>query len=414
MNALKEETLAEETKLTASEVEEQNRNQFLSPADECTPELYPYMSNMSAAFMYQAVLRSTDPDPVEYVTLRMDALVGEERLKKELVVARWNLMWEAGQYRRRLFDYEELPEDIRKVADVGDVNVLFVPRTRSRYYEYAPLLHLLRRATLERFHLPLVRAGSWPFMMDTTGPDRFLPADFEQRLARAWSWEIWHRLMPGSPLGAFTQSDPIRLLSHNLDFWIPPVTEVIRMTLEDFPEVDKGVSEEPVYVEDGTLLPGAVRTNPKKGGPIWIGEDQAAETLDWTVDVADATGNLRGILDAVRSNRVEDDFSDRWSFAREDFERKLYSKRSKHRVRFVELKDTIPVLGPESEILGQLVTNDFLALLDKQNRQIVVLLNSGVTKKTEIAQILGYANHSAVSKRLSGIRKMAEEYFKNS
>lgn len=405
--------MADEAELTASELEDLDRKHFLRDVDECTPEEYPYMSNMSAAFMYEAVLRSTNPDPVEYVTLRMDSLVGEARIKKDLLVARWNMMWEAGQYRRRLFDYDELPDDIRKIADIGDVNVMFVPRTRSRYHEYAPLFHLLSRSTLERFGLPLVRAGSWPFMMDSTRPDRFLPQDFEQRLARAWSWEVWRRLMPGSSLAAFSQNDPIRLLSHNLDFWIPPVTEVIRMTLEGFPEVDKGVSEEPVSLDDGSPLEGVVRGNPKMGGPIWIGEADAAETLDWTVETADTTGNLRGILDAVRSNRVEDDFSDRWSYAREDFERKLYNKRSKHRVRFVELKDTIPVVGPESEILGQLVTNDFLALLDKRNRQIVVLLSSGVTKKSEIAQILGYANHSAVSKRLARIGEKASEYFDN-
>jgi hypothetical protein len=80
-------------------------------------------------------------------------------------------------------------------------------------------------------------------------------------------------------------------------------------------------------------------------------------------------------------------------------------------VTFVELTDTIPVQGPESEVLGNVVTNDFLALLDARNRQIVVLLNSGVTRKTEIADILGYANHSAVSKRLAQIRRAAEGYF---
>ena len=398
----------------ASRSEELMRQEFLSSADECTPELYPYMSNMSAAFIYDAVLQATEPEPVEYVTLKMSEPDGEARMKKELLVAQWNMLWEAGQYRRRLFEYDELPEDMRKIADVGDVNIMFVPRTRSRYYEYAPLLHLLRRSTLEKFHLPLVRAGSWPFMMDTVNPDQFLPPDFEQRLAQAWSWEIWHRLMPGSPLGAFSKNDPIRLLSHNLDFWIPPITDTISMTLETFPQVDKGVAEHLVSLEDGSVLEGAVRSNPRKGGPIWIGEDEAAEVIDWTVDTADSTGNLRSILDAVRSNRVEDDFSDRWSFAREDFERKLYNKRSKHRVRFVELKDTVPVVGPESEILGELVTNDFLALLDKQNRQIVVLLSSGVTKKSEIAQILGYANHSAVSKRLIRIREKASEYFDGS
>ena len=67
--------------------------------------------------------------------------------------------------------------------------------------------------------------------------------------------------------------------------------------------------------------------------------------------------------------------------------------------------------GPESEIVGSLVTNDFLATLDTRNRQIVVLLNSGMTSRTEIAERLGYANHSAVSKRLAQIRKAAESYF---
>lgn len=78
---------------------------------------------------------------------------------------------------------------------------------------------------------------------------------------------------------------------------------------------------------------------------------------------------------------------------------------------FVELTDTVPVQGPESEVLGNLVTNDFLALLDTVNKKIVVLLNSGITSKTEIALRLGYANHSAVSKRLAQIRKDAQDYF---
>lgn len=34
----------------------------------------------------------------------------------------------------------------------------------------------------------------------------------------------------------------------------------------------------------------------------------------------------------------------------EDFERKLYRKRARIKVRFVELTDTIPVQGPETVI----------------------------------------------------------------
>jgi hypothetical protein len=41
----------------------------------------------------------------------------------------------------------------------------------------------------------------------------------------------------------------------------------------------------------------------------------------------------------------------------------------------------------------------------------VILLNSGVTSRTEIAQVLGYANHSAVSKRLDRIRQQVIDFF---
>jgi hypothetical protein len=41
---------------------------------------------------------------------------------------------------------------------------------------------------------------------------------------------------------------------------------------------------------------------------------------------------------------------------------RLYGKRRKVTVKFVELADTIPVQGPESEVLSNLVTSDFLML----------------------------------------------------
>jgi hypothetical protein len=40
-----------------------------------------------------------------------------------------------------------------------------------------------------------------------------------------------------------------------------------------------------------------------------------------------------------------------------------------------------------------------------------VLLNSGMTKKPEITEVLGYANHSAISTRPAQIRRTAEVYF---
>jgi len=288
-------------------------------------------------------------------------------------------------------------------------------RERGRVFRrgrgrYGPA-HLLPRSTLDRFGLPLYRGGQWPFLADVWSPDRYLPADFERRLSRAWAATVWRHLVPGSPLIGFTKDDPIRLLAHDLDFWIPPVTQVMETEMRTWPEVDQGIEPQAVTLDDGSVLPGPTTANPRMGGDIWTGEDLAAEFVRDTVEAADGTGRLRGILDAVRSHRVDDDFSSHWTYAREDFERKLYCKRNKVKVRFVELTDTIPVQSPETEIVDRLVFNDFLALLDPKEREVVVLLRSGTTKLTEIADIMGYRNHSPISKRLKHIRDTAARFF---
>jgi hypothetical protein len=403
-----DDTTADEREPTAAEIDWWRRENLFIKPEQIDPEFYPRMVNMSAGFMARATVRPDEPEPPEYIAIEMPHPATSELL---LAVAQWNLHWEAAQFRRRFFDEDDLPEPMRQLSDLGDNNLVLVPRTRSRYFEYQPLAHLLPRATLERFGLPLLRSGQWPFIADNSGVDDYLPDDFEQRLARAWAWTVWPRLSPKSSMSAFTKDDPVRILAHNLDFWVPTVTRVIENILREFPEVKNDAESGPVRLVDGSLLEGAQMVPPRMGRPVWLGDDEAAEKVIETVEQADVTGRLHGILDAVRSNRVEDDFSDRWSFAREDFERKMYRKRSRTRVRFVELTDTFAVQGPESEVLGAVVTNDFLALLDERNRQIVVLLNSGVTKRTEIADILGYANHSPVSKRLIQIQRAAAKFF---
>jgi hypothetical protein len=63
-------------------------------------------------------------------------------------------------------------------------------------------------------------------------------------------------------------------------------------------------------------------------------------------------------------------------------------------------------------VIADLVYSDFLALLDPRERQVVVLMNSGVTKLTEIAGLMGYKNHSPISKRLARIQKKAIAHFR--
>lgn len=75
------------------------------------------------------------------------------------------------------------------------------------------------------------------------------------------------------------------------------------------------------------------------------------------------------------------------------------------------MTDTVPVQGPETEAVDRVVFGGFLALLNEKDREVVVLLSSGVTKLTEVAQIMGYSNQSPVSKRLERIRREAAQSF---
>ena len=214
------------------------REQVFLPEGEAGPEEFPRLRNISTAFLFNAIVRPVDPEPPSYAVLTE---LTRPKPAALVAVAEWNMLWEVAQYRRRFFDLDELPPQMAKIADLGDINVVFVPRTRSRFHEYAPLLHLLPRRVLARFGLPLLRGGQWPFMADYAGVDDFLPVAFERRPERAWAATVWPHLMSVSTLSAFSDNDPLRLLAHNLDFWIPAVTEMMQARLSEHPEIDKGL-----------------------------------------------------------------------------------------------------------------------------------------------------------------------------
>ncbi len=157
------------------------------------------------------------------------------------IMARWNLLWEAAQYRRRFFDEDELPGPMARIAYEGDANVVFAPPTKSRYHEHALLAHLPPRKALERHGLPLLRAGQCPHIASQANIDPYLPPRFSEASAgQSLGLTIWRHLSPASPIRGFSGTDPIRILAHNLDYWLPPVTEVVQETLRDIPEVEGG------------------------------------------------------------------------------------------------------------------------------------------------------------------------------
>jgi len=209
-------------------------------------------------------------------------------------------------------------------------------------------------------------------------------------------------------MSAFGSNQSIRVLAHKVDFWLPYLDRIVQRLRADVPRTTVNPENlDDLALARGGPMEGCSVEPPLKGGTIWLGEAEAMDVTKLLVEEADKGGRLRSILDALQSHAVEDDFSDRWSTAKEDFERRLHRKRSKVRVTFVELDETTPVHGAETEVHENIFWEDFLALLNQKQRQVLVLLRSGSTQ-SEIAKSLGYANHSPVAKALARIRDEAK------
>ena len=386
---------------------------YLAEPEDLTPDAFPALSNLCAAFFFRFLPIPAKPAPAPeyvYVPVRL------RDFATKVAIAEWNISWEAGILRHQMFK-KKLPPRLRWISRFSEQDLRLVPLGGgSRYPGYAPLYHLLPRRTLKRFGLPALKKGIWPVLINFDRRERMLmPADFETRLSRAFAYHIWPLLCPGSPPSAFSPREPIQVLAHSLDFWLPYADRVAQDRMRKFGRVKVESKEQAALLRKvrADAPPEFVPSRPLFGGTVWQGEAEAWDATRELVDTADRHGKLRDILEAVRSHRVADDFSPRWSFAKEDFERKLYQKRNKIKATFVEVHDTIPVHGPDAEVDENLLWQDLFAVLNPKERRIVVCLRSGTTKRADIASILGYANHSPISKTLRRIRQKVKGFLNN-
>lgn len=388
------------------------RENFLLEDKTTSPDDFPNLYNISSAFFFQYQLVPNEVKSPEYVYVPQALLPDKRRSELDIFMSEWNICWESAQLRHDLF-HDKIPNELSWIRTYEGQNIYLIPRLKNdNLYAYLPIYHMLPKRILKYYGLPLLKKGHWPFSLRDFWIENYAPRDLGNRLSHAFAYYIWPLLNSQSKINSYSQSDSITLLAHNLDYWIPYVNMVIEDRMCNFSRVDienekqnkllKSVSEK--------LPPNIDILRPLKGGDVWRGEDEAWEVANDVIDIADRKGNLRAIIDAIKSNRVQEDFSERWSYEREDFERKLYKKRSKFKVKFVELTDTIPVQGPETEVENNLFWENFIALLNEKEKQIIILLRSGYTQVGEISKMLGYANHSPVSKALKKIRHKLEVY----
>lgn len=382
-------------------------------------ESFPRMMNLSAAFLQRVVLvPKVRPMRREYVYVPVESATRGSAIG---FFGQWGMAWESGAYRVSYFKPKELrtfvPESLATRLEKGsdDFELHLVPSLPGeRNLAYDALYHLLPLRTLQRFGLPVRERGHWP-ATHGWGPEDGGTRSETLRLRKAFAHHVWPLLSPASPMRGLSQNDSLVMLAHDLDFWFPHLDLLIEEMLRDCERcaITKDDDRWQTLATDiarlqTTLPPDVEAHRPRKGTELWCGEEEAWQVTQDLVERADRVGRLRGIIDAIRSGREHDDFSPIWSRAKEDFERKLYRKRSKARVSFVELHDTAVVHGPDAELVDSMLWSNMFALADRRERRVIVCLRAGLTHVSDIAAELGYQNHSPVSKALARIRALAE------
>lgn len=127
------------------------------------------------------------------------------------------------------------------------------------------------------------------------------------------------------------------------------------------------------------------------------------------------------MLDVVREMPCDEDYEPWDTNARKDFLRKWYHTRSK-RVQTVSLEELMeadedgsifylpdPTQNVEDYVIAKDFAERFLATLPERDRQITLLRQDGYSY-AEIADRLGYKNHSGVIKRMEAVKKKFKEY----
>jgi hypothetical protein len=376
-------------------------------------ESFPYMWSISAGMLTgpRVPVYTGTPVTPQLMFMRLPA-DSEAATKCGLFATEWNMLWEGGPYRPEHLR-DELPPEYHWIDRVFErhIDLVFLPvRHNDEYEAYGPLYHLLPLRLIKKHRLPILERGHWPRLIPTI---HGLSAASVAGLRRAFGELIWPLLTGGrSTVGSHPPNESLVMLAQDLGFWLPAMEVVLRRRGLRWGRSRVGPEDEVAFKIVRPQLPADLDIQTAAmGGPLWEGEDEAREVLHELMEVADVGGRIRGTVDAIRRGRVEEDFSPRWSREREDFDRKLFSKRSRVKTTFIELDDTNPVLGPHSELHENLLWRDMMTIVEPRDRHIVVLLQRGQTRVGDIADELGYANHSPVSKALGRIRKAAAAMF---
>lgn len=225
---------------------------------------------------------------------------------------------------------------------------------------------------------------------------------FSGLVLKYYAYYIWIILNQGNNIEAYSLDDPVYKLVHDIVFW--------KEMLEE-----EGLIWKPDDLLDFALA------YPDYEMP-YKSREEIETILLRIVKKANIKYGLLKMIEAIDENRCFEDFEEIRSRQKIDFWRSWYHTRTQHPMTSLEdyLENPTNYGSPsrnspkydskmEEKIVEKVAIDEFMATLPDKDKQILKLRMKDHTM-SEIASMLGYANHSGVKKRIDKIGKTYQKF----
>ena len=221
---------------------------------------------------------------------------------------------------------------------------------------------------------------------------------FIQLMMDAYAYMVWPYMCPGEYMEVYSGYDPAWIFAHSPAYWVQEMLEE-------------------------NVIPPSSRLLRMNGDIDWVTEEEANDILLWLVPQTMAHYGMREVISIAEEYRCFEDFDFRASNQKKDFYRKWYHTQTKHpQISLDGFKDDYAEEHDglewdiedessnfENESTVKVLAEQFMETLSEKDKKILQLRLEGYTME-EVAEKLGYANHSGVLKRLRKIGQAFEKY----
>ena len=275
------------------------------------------------------------------------------------------------------------------------------PPTPFRNVEYIPFYYFIPKSILSRCGAELNAIPRNPQeLFRNRAACEFVESDlFQLLIIDATAFMVWPYMGFGEYMEVYSGYDPAWRFAHCPDYWIQELTD------------------EGILASAGELFKGC------HSALGYIPEWQIDIYLRYIVPNVMKKHRMDEIIQVAREYPCFEDFDFRKSNQKTDFIRKWYHTRTKHPMISLEefqeayadahggqeYEEPDSSQNVEESAVAQTLVDQFKSTLSEKDMQILELRMSGDTLE-EIAEKLGYKNHSGVLKRIRKIGQAYEAY----